>query len=64
MLPSPSGIFAQLVEELREHLGVIALDLHQPLLLRLVVRMMRERVERIRHADVVVGLLADFRARS
>ncbi len=53
--PSPSGIAASFAEELRERLAVIGLDLHQLLLPRLVVLVVRQRMERIGHADVVVG---------
>ena len=34
-------------EELREHVGVIRLDLDQPILARLVVLVVRQRMERV-----------------
>ncbi len=60
MLPSPSGMLASLPTKRAKAWRVIALDLRQPRLLGLIVAVMRQRVERIRHADMVVGLVAHF----
>ena len=50
----------ELVQELREHLRVIGLHLRQAVHLALLVVVMRQRMERVGDADVVVGLAADF----
>ena len=50
----------ELVEELGEHLRVVRLHLDQALHLRRFVVVVRQRMERVGHADVVVGLAADL----
>ena len=52
------GHVGKLADELRERLAVVGLDLDQLLLPGLVVLMVRERMECVRHADVVVGDVA------
>ena len=55
------GHIGQRIEEAGKYLRVIALDLGQTLLLVGIVGMVRNGMKGIRHANVVVGLLADFR---
>ena len=56
------GRFLELRQELCEDFGVIGLNLDQRGHSLRIILVMRRRVERVRNADVIVGLIARLRA--